>query len=121
MGSLAAGLPDGIEAVTGLSPRAAMQAMFVLYALLAAGAAIAYRGLPKALESGAAKPRVPLGPSKKIVYVLAAHPTGEDESTERERKPAALVHLQQAGSEEGRVDEEEESRRRDAQREVADR
>jgi MFS family permease len=72
VGSLAAGLPDGIEALTGLSPRAAMQAMFVLYALLAAGAAIAYRGLPKALESGAAKPRVPLGPSKKIVYVLAA-------------------------------------------------
>jgi MFS family permease len=60
LGSLAAGLPVAIEA------------MFILYAALGLASALAYSGLPKALESEGARPRVPLGPSKKTVYVLAA-------------------------------------------------
>jgi MFS family permease len=71
-GSLAVGLP-GLLAETGwATPLGAMQAMFVLYALLAGCAALVYRGLPKALEAGAQKPTAPLGKSKKIVYTLAA-------------------------------------------------
>jgi MFS family permease len=71
LGSLAAGLPTAIESAAGFSPTAAIQAMFVAYALLGLASALAYRGLPKALESEAVKPRVPLGPSKKTVYMLA--------------------------------------------------
>ena len=71
-GSLAVGLP-GLLAETGrFSPLGAMQAMFVLYALLAGCAALVYRGLPKALEAEAQKPAAPLGKSKKVVYTLAA-------------------------------------------------
>ncbi|MGZ5034168.1 MAG: MFS transporter [Usitatibacter sp.] len=70
-GSLAAGLPSILTAMTGLSSLASIQAMFVLYALLGAAAALAYRGLPRALESEAAQPRIPLAQSKKTVYLLA--------------------------------------------------
>lgn len=70
-GSLAAGLPSVITTITGLSPRMSIQAMFVLYALLGAAAALAYRSLPRALESEAAQPRAPLTQSKKTVYLLA--------------------------------------------------
>ena len=71
-GSLAAGLPSLIVATTGLASRSAMQAMFVLYALLGMAAALAYRSLPRALESDAAQTPAPLTRSRKIVYVLAA-------------------------------------------------
>jgi MFS family permease len=71
LGSLAAGLPTALEATAGVAPKAAMQAMFVLYAVLGLATALAYRGLPKALESDAAKPRAPLTQSKKTVYLLA--------------------------------------------------
>jgi len=62
VGALAAGLP----------PRDAIPAMFVLYALIAAGAAVAYRGLPPALVAGPQHAAAPLGPSKRRVYALAA-------------------------------------------------
>jgi predicted MFS family arabinose efflux permease len=39
--------------------------------VLGLATALAYRGLPKALESDAAKPRAPLTQSKKTVYLLA--------------------------------------------------
>jgi len=71
-GSLAAGLPAAMESNFGWSTRQALQAMFVLYALLGITTAAIYRGLPRALESGERKPAAPLGPSKKIVYTLAA-------------------------------------------------
>ncbi len=71
-GSLAAGLPQLLGAAAGLTPRAAMQAMFLLYALLGVAAALAYRGLPRALESDAGEARAPLTRSKKTVYMLAA-------------------------------------------------
>ena len=72
VGSVAAGLPGVIESALGLSMKASIQAMFVLYAALGLACALVYRGLPRALESEGAQPRVPLGPSKKKVYLLAA-------------------------------------------------
>src|SRR5258705_9000160 len=71
-GSLAAGLPDLIVQAMGVSSRTAMQAMFVLYAVLGIVAAANYRGLPRALESEAAPAPAPLTRSKKTVYMLAA-------------------------------------------------
>jgi MFS family permease len=71
-GSLAAGLPDLIVQAMGVSSRTAMQAMFILYAVLGIVAAANYRGLPRALESEAAQAPAPLTRSKKTVYMLAA-------------------------------------------------
>jgi MFS family permease len=72
LGSIAAGLPGVMEAALGVSAKTSIQAMFVLYASLGLACAVAYRGLPRALESDGQQPRVPLGPSKKTVYLLAA-------------------------------------------------
>ena len=70
-GSLAAGLPSWLGTL-GVAPLAAMQGMFLFYALLATASALVYRGLPKAMVSETHKPTAPLGPSKKTVYTLAA-------------------------------------------------
>jgi MFS family permease len=70
-GSLAAALP-AIAPSAGLGTRTAIQAMFVLYALLALAAGAVYRGLPKAEASDAPQPKVALHESKKTVYTLAA-------------------------------------------------
>jgi MFS family permease len=72
LGSLAAGLPSTISGIAGLSTVAAIQWMFVLYALLAAGAAMVYQGLPSALSGDGGKPTAPLTKSRKKVYTLAA-------------------------------------------------
>jgi len=72
-GSLAAGLPALIERWPGLDAHGALQAMFVLYALIAGAAGLVYRGLPRAPGGDAAqRPRAALGPSKSRVYTLAA-------------------------------------------------
>ena len=70
-GSLAAALPSWLG-THGIAPLAAMQGMFVLYALLAGASALVYHGLPKAMVSETHKPTAPLGASKKTVYTLAA-------------------------------------------------
>jgi len=70
-GSLAAGLPAWLGA-QGVTALAAMQGMFVFYALLAGLSALVYRSLPKALVSDTHKLTAPLGKSKKTVYTLAA-------------------------------------------------
>ena len=70
-GSLASGLPAWFGTF-GASQGRAMQAMFLLYALLAVASALVYRGLPKALVTDTHKPTAPLGKSKKTVYTLAA-------------------------------------------------
>ena len=72
LGSLAAGLPGMAASALGVSATAAIQAMFVLYALLAGLAAFAYRGLPRALSTDARQPAAPLTRSKTTVYSLAA-------------------------------------------------
>ena len=79
LGSLAVVLPGSMSATLGWSPRASMQTMFLLYALLGVLAALAYRGLPgleksvekSAMSTTAAKPDAPLTKSKKTVYLLA--------------------------------------------------
>jgi MFS family permease len=72
LGSLATALPAMATSAIGWSTLAAMQAMFVLYALLGALSALAYRGLPRALATDARQPMAPLTKSKKTVYTLAA-------------------------------------------------
>jgi MFS family permease len=71
-GSLAAALPALAAASAGIPTVAAIQGMFVLYALLACGAAAVYRGLPRAETSDAPQPKTALHASKKTVYTLAA-------------------------------------------------
>ncbi len=72
LGSLAVALPSALAQATGLSTRASLQAMFVLYALLAILIAIAYRGLPPAQAVDASRRMAPLTESKRRVYALAA-------------------------------------------------
>lgn len=71
-GSLAAALPATMVSVSGMSSTHALQAMFVLYALLAGASGLVYRGLPKALATEVRQPIAPLQQSKKKVYTLAA-------------------------------------------------
>ena len=61
-----------IAAGTGALPCTAMQAMFVLYALLGGAAALVYRDLPVALGATTQQTTAPLEKSKKTVYTLAA-------------------------------------------------
>jgi len=69
-GSLAAALPDFLAA-SELGRAGALRLMFYLYAALGLGAAILYRQLPHA-RMDEAKPSAPLGPSRGVVYKLAA-------------------------------------------------
>jgi MFS family permease len=71
-GSLAAALPATIVNLSGVSSTQAMQAMFVLYALIACAAGLVYRGLPRALATEERQPLAPLQQSKRKVYTLAA-------------------------------------------------
>ncbi len=71
LGSLAAGLPEWL-AGPGSGRRDAIVAMFWLYAVLGGIAALLYRPLSAAVELDDAAPRVSLGPSRGIVYRLAA-------------------------------------------------
>ena len=72
LGSLAAALPAVMGDAFGLSTRTAIQAMFLLYALLAGVAAWVYRGLPRGLSADAQEATAPLIHSKTKVYTLAA-------------------------------------------------
>jgi MFS family permease len=71
-GALAAGLPALAAGRWALPGREALQAMFVLYALLALAAGAVYRGLPRELESEAPVAQAPLRHSRRNVYTLAA-------------------------------------------------
>jgi MFS family permease len=68
-GSLAAALPD-LLAPMGISPLVALKLMFYFYAALGLFSASVYQLLPRAEMQEKAK--APLGPSKSIVYKLAA-------------------------------------------------
>jgi MFS family permease len=72
LGSLAVVLPSTFAQVTGLSARASLQAMFVLYAVLAGLVALAYRGLPRAEALDASRRMAPLTESRRRIYTLAA-------------------------------------------------
>jgi MFS family permease len=72
VGSLAAAAPSMIGETFGLSSLSSIQLMFVLYAVLGALAALAYRGLPASAESVGPRATAPLRESKTRVYTLAA-------------------------------------------------
>jgi MFS family permease len=69
-GALAAGLAD-IFVALGFTKLAAFKLMFYLYAALGIGAALLYRRLPHA-QAEPSRPHATLGPSRGIVYKLAA-------------------------------------------------
>jgi MFS family permease len=71
VGALAAAWPDLAARSFGIDSRTAMQAMFVLYALLGVATALVYRGLPRA-PMGERQVRAPLTESKGRVVALAA-------------------------------------------------
>jgi len=71
-GSLAVALPATLVSLSGMSSIDAIQAMFLLYALIACTSGLVYRGVPKALATEARQPMASLGKSKKTVYTLAA-------------------------------------------------
>jgi predicted MFS family arabinose efflux permease len=72
LGVLTAAFPDFATAWTGCSRSAAMQLMFGLYAVLGLVAFLLYRPLSPAIEIADKTPQAPLGPSKKLVYGMAA-------------------------------------------------
>ena len=72
IGVLAAALPDWAAAWTGYSRTAAVQSMFVLYALLGLISLLLYRPLSAAVEAPDEAPHRPLQRSKRLVYGLAA-------------------------------------------------
>jgi MFS family permease len=72
IGVLAAALPDWAAAWTGYSRTAAVQSMFVLYALLGLISLLLYRPLSAAVEAPEEAPHRPLRQSKRLVYGLAA-------------------------------------------------
>lgn len=70
VGALGAGLLDvGVE-LTGAPLKVACQTVFVLYALAGASVLLLYARLPRA-PAGSAEGHTPLGPSRRIVLVLA--------------------------------------------------
>jgi MFS family permease len=70
-GSLAAALPEFLTAI-GLPEISALRLMFYGYAAFGLLAAFLYRRLPRDHMRAATRPRQALGPSRKIVYKLAA-------------------------------------------------
>jgi MFS family permease len=72
LGVLAAAFPDFASVWTGCTRTAAMQLMFGLYAGLGLVAFLLYRPLSQAVEIADTVPTAPLGPSKKLVYGMAA-------------------------------------------------
>jgi MFS family permease len=71
VGALFAGFPELFAAMTKIGTRAALQIMFVLYALLGLASWLIYRKLPAALAVETGIPVAPLRQSKRIVYALA--------------------------------------------------
>ena len=71
VGTLLAGLPELAAKWVGPTPLLAMQAMFWLYALIGVGAGVVYAGIVEPAPT-AASAHQSLGPSRGIVYRLAA-------------------------------------------------
>jgi MFS family permease len=71
LGALAAALPEML-ASQGWSKPGAIRLMFYLYAVLGVLAALLYRRLPRDHAHAASRPKASLGPSRGIVYKLAA-------------------------------------------------
>jgi MFS family permease len=71
VGSLAAGAPDLLHRYSALGLLDAIRLMFLAYSAVAVAAFFLYRRLPRQTPE-AAKARAPLGPSRKVVMMLAA-------------------------------------------------
>lgn len=71
VGSLAAAVPD-IAASAGLDQRTALKGMFVVYALLGLMGGLLYARIPLHRDVRERRPTAALGPSRYIVYKLAA-------------------------------------------------
>jgi MFS family permease len=71
-GALLAGAPQLVVRFTAVSMHAALQAMFVLYALLGVASACVYRRLPAGPQQLRETPAAPLVEGKRVVYTLAA-------------------------------------------------
>jgi MFS family permease len=71
-GALAAGLPALLANRLGMAAGRATEAMFLLYALIALGAALVYRGLPRLEQRSTEEAAPALGPSRRRVLLLAA-------------------------------------------------
>ena len=71
VGSLAAASPDVLTTI-GISQVMALKAMFGLYAALGVTGGLIYRRIPAVQPRSGVKPDAPLGPSRGIVYRLAA-------------------------------------------------
>jgi MFS family permease len=71
-GTLLAALPDLAGQWWGVAPAQALQAMFVLYAAIGAASGLIYHGIHEPHPSADVPRAQPLGPSRGIVYRLAA-------------------------------------------------
>ncbi|TCO42292.1 putative MFS family arabinose efflux permease [Kribbella antiqua] len=71
-GALCAGVPEWIAAHVDVSAETALRWTFVGYAVLGATVLVRYRSLSPAIEPPDEAPAVALGPSRGIVYRLAA-------------------------------------------------
>ena len=71
VGALAAGLPPWLALVADMPLRSGLRVMFILYAMIGAGIWLMYRRLPRA-AGATVQAAVPLGPSRGIVFRLAA-------------------------------------------------
>lgn len=71
-GAQAAALPALTAHLFGLAEKNAIQIMFLLYGAAGLGTLWIYRSLSQAIDSHGDTPLVPLGPSKRRVYKLAA-------------------------------------------------
>ena len=72
LGSLAAGAPQALAAVTPLDMKAALQAMFWLYGAIGLVTVLIYRRIPPGSAPVKEARRPPLTRSKRIVFMLAA-------------------------------------------------
>ena len=70
-GALAAATPEWLEFL-GVGRLEAIKAMFGAYAVLGVLGGLAYRRIPARAPAAQAQPRSALGPSRRIVYLLAA-------------------------------------------------
>ena len=71
VGALFAGFPEFLAGAMNIGVKPALQAMFVLYALLGLVSSLIYRKLPASLAVETDTPVAPLRQSKRIVYTLA--------------------------------------------------
>jgi MFS family permease len=72
LGALAAGLPDLLRDAFAINLLTALQAMFALYTILGLATYFLYRRLPPSLDRREASASSALGPSRRIVFTLAA-------------------------------------------------